>query len=323
LFAHHVRYIRIRRVRMKKSIYLDWNIFQDVIQERRGTGMKEHLEAAIRKGYLVPYSCAHMRDLSRCGNQSYIDNDISEISKITRNWCVGMKFKEDSLDYDKVPPEHVLAEIRKQQNEEKKPELKSIFYFTPYEVNMSKISKENILVPYLNKNNKTMSPEIIESLIYDLYEKIFINHKIQKLFRNCLSELFKLNSPAFEVVLDMPLYQHLLSPKEVVAKNLNEIMNSFLAISGKSLESIPSGEKITTTYNVLDFFPAFSERLEKKNNIRNISTDAEHVFLASDSRYLVCGDKKMIEKTTIIYNAFGIKTRVFDPESFLQNIEFL
>lgn len=295
---------------MRKSIYLDWNVFQDLIQKRRGEGLEENLQAATRKGYLVPYSFAHMRDLSRCSNQDHIDKDMDMVSAITNNWCIGININNDLIGYQQIPPQDVFAQIRDQSTEYGNDVTSAVqFSFPTYKVDISKLSDENILKPYLIKNSSMMSPDIMTLFIGDLYNTIFDDHNIQKKFRKSLSEVVRLNDPAVLSILEMPLYKHLFSNKETIEENLEGIVNSFLSLSSKSIETVSVGEKITTIYNLLDFFPAFSEKLEKRNNINNISTDAEHVLFASESKYLVCGDNKMLEKTKLIYQKYEISTK--------------
>ncbi|MHA2760733.1 hypothetical protein [Vibrio harveyi] len=306
---------------MGKVVYLDWNIFQDLIQDRRGEGLRENLEAAKKNGYKIVYSFAHMRDLSRCSNKEYVEKDLVEVSKLTDNWCVGMKDNED-LDYAQYSPKALINDVYKQQAHSENATVSSPYSFPAYSVDMSKISDENILTPYLKKHNGLMSQELLDEFMKELYETMFTDHKIQKQFRDSLKEAIGIGNPAFAQALDLPLYQHMFSSKEVIVENLHEIVNSFLSLSGKTLDSIPLGEKITTTYNMLDFFPAFSEKLKKNNNVRNIATDAEHLFLASDSRYLVCGDNKMLEKAKIVYKAYGVKTKVYEREQFIQRVTF-
>lgn len=305
---------------MKKVIYLDWNIFQDLIQKRRGEGLSENLDAAKRRGYRIVYSFAHMRDLSRCSNQEYVENDLSEVSKLTDNWYVGLKLNEDIFEYVQYPPKAVINEVYKQQAESEKAAVSSPYRFPPYAVDMAQISNENILTPYLRKHHGVMSQELFDEFVSELYDTMFTDHKIQKNFRDSLKEVVGIGNPAFAFFLDMPMYKHLFSSKDVIVENLEDIVNSFLSLSNKKLDTIPLGEKITTTYNILDFFPAFSEKIKKNNNIRNIATDAEHLFLASDSRFFLCGDNKMLEKAKIVYKAYGVKTKVYERELFIQRV---
>jgi len=125
--------------------------------------------------------------------------------------------------------------------------------------------------------------------------------------------LEKYGKPCVEALVESALYHVRLLEKY----NFFDIVNSFLSISGKEFNSIPIGERITTSYRILDFFPSFSERLNKRNNQSNISIDSDHLFFASDSSYLICGDEKMIEKAKIIYKLCGVKTRVLMPAEFM------
>ncbi|MCU6356568.1 hypothetical protein [Morganella morganii] len=308
---------------MEKIVYLDWNIFQDLIQNRRGEGLKENLDAAKRRGYRVVYSFAHMRDLSRCGNKVYIEKDLSEVSKLTDNWCVGLKLDEDTIECMQYTPKTIIEEIYKQQIQSLNTTVSSPYSFPAYSVDVSKISTNNILTPYLKKSNGVMSEKLLDDIVKQLYKTIFTDHKIQKQFRDSLAEVVKIGNPSFACFLDLPIYKYLFSSKESIIENLNDIVNSFLSLSHKTLDNIPFGEKITTTYNILDFFPVFSERLQKKNNTNNIATDAEHLLMASDSKYFVCGDNKMFEKAKIVYQAYNIKTKIYKRESFIQQVTFI
>lgn len=90
-----------------------------------------------------------------------------------------------------------------------------------------------------------------------------------------------------------------------------------MSISGKSLNGIPLGEKITTSYQILDFFPAFSEKLDRRNNQNNIAVDAEHLFCASASRFLICGDEKMVKKSKNNLQIMQCKNQGVNSRAFL------
>jgi hypothetical protein len=312
-------------INTKKVIYIDWNIFQDIKQKRSCEGLAEILTDAKKKGYIIPYSYSHIRDLSRCKNDDYIKEDLNYISTITDNWCVGYDENNDSsFMFKKNNPEDLLKKFNENFSKNNDKEWQpTIFIFAPYKVDTSKISKENILAPYLKKYNDIMSPDLINNFICDFYSKFYDDHKEQKSFRSSLKEIISLNNPAFVQCLDMPLYKYLLSDKDIIKENFMEIFESFLALSQKSVKTIPHGEKLTTSYNILDFFPAFSERIQKKNNIKNISTDAEHLFFGSSSKYFIGGDNKMLEKANIVYRNFNISTKVYHKDDFINKISFI
>lgn len=209
--------------------------------------------------------------------------------------------------------------IQKKSIERESEELDSIgvrFHFNPYPVDISKLSEDNIILPFLDEGN-ILSPKVMEQFIDSLKDDIFNNHDKQKRFRRSLKELVEINNPAYPHVLELPFYKYLLSTKQEIIENFLDIVNSFLSISGKEFSSIPLGERVATSYRILDFFPSFSERLNKRNNQSNIAIDSNHLFFASDSNYLICGDEKMVEKAKIIYKLCDIKTRVLTPDKFM------
>lgn len=76
---------------MNKTIYLDWNVFQDIFQKRRNLDLKENLEYwRDKKGYKIVFSSSHMQDLCKCASDEYIRKDLVLLSDLTKNWCVGL-----------------------------------------------------------------------------------------------------------------------------------------------------------------------------------------------------------------------------------------
>lgn len=58
--------------------------------------------------------------------------------------------------------------------------------------------------------------------------------------------------------------------------------------------------------------------LRKTPDLLNISTDAEHSWFASFSDYFVTEDKGLIKKAEILYNHFGINTKIIGISEFLE-----
>lgn len=303
---------------MDKLIYLDWNVFQDIFQKRRYLELEEILiDWKRRKNYKVVFSSSHMSDLYKCSDPNYIKSDLLSLSKITEDYCMGLD--GDNIAIQKINPNIVFQEISDSIKNEKVDisGLEVKFNFSTYKVDVTKLSQNNIIIPYLESGN-ICSPSSLENLVKDLIANdIFTNHNIQKSFRVSLKECVEANNPAFASIVDFQVYKYLLSGKEEIKLHLREIIDAFLSISGKKFNSIPLGEQITTSYRMLDFFPAFSEKLDRRNNQRNICIDSEHLFWASKSRYLVCGDNNMIEKAKLIYTLTGVSTKVKSPIDFI------
>lgn len=307
---------------MNKTIYLDWNVFQDIFQKRKNLELEERLKDLRNNGYKIVYSGAHMQDLCKCSNEEYIEKDLSLLADLTENCCLG--FINETIAIEKIDTKTVFKSIKKSVELDKisLDDININFYFNPYLVDRNKLSSNNIILPFLE--NGYMTPETMKNFIhYLISEDIFRNHSIQKQFRSSLQECAKINNPAFKQMLNMPMFKFLLSSKEDIMNNFPEIVNSFLSISNKSLDSITLGEKITTSYRILDYFYEFSERLDRRNTQQNISIDSEHLLFASNSKYLICGDEKMCEKAKIIYQLCGIKTRVLTPDEFIRKIHII
>lgn len=309
---------------MNKTIYLDWNVFQDIFQKRKNLGLQDKLiEFRDKKGFKIVFSSSHMRDLSKCQKDDYIQNDLSLLSNLTNDWCINF-LDNDNITEIQVNPQFIFNKIKKEMNSAREilKDIEADFTFEPYYVDVSKLSKDNIVIPFLEER-ELFTPNSMNQLTLHLRDNIFGDHKKQKQFRNSLKECIEINNPAMSFISELPIYKYLLSEESEIVNNLESIVNSFLSISGKSLDNIPLGEKITTSYQILDFFPVFSEKLDRRNNQNNIAVDAEHLFCASSSRYLICGDEKMVKKAKIIYKLCNVKTKVLTPEHFLHKLDVL
>lgn len=304
-----------------KSIYLDWNIFQDIIQGRKSERLIENIEAGKRKGYSTPYSHAHMSDLLRCSNSDYVKNDLEQVARISDGLLIGPHGDGSGFCTAKVPPSEVYAAM--QADQANKQFVGQYFLqFSPYKVEVSKISKDNILIPYLNQFDGMMCPALMEAFIKDLADNGLGDYKLQRSFRNSIVEMAGLKEPAAAALLALPLFKYLLSPAEEIEENLIEILQSFHGLSGNSLETMSESDKFLDSYGVLDFFPALKEKIEKRDNMNNMLTDAQHVYIASKCSYFICGDTKSIRKAKALYRAFNVKTKVYYIDDFISKVEF-
>lgn len=307
--------------KVKKTIYLDWNVFQDIFQSRKGDRLLENINAAKLKGFVVPFSHAHISDLSRCSSERYINSDLDKINLLTDSTLI-TRVEAGSKFITGTASAHDVYKVNR-NDVPVSPDLTSILIvFESYEVDRSLISKNNIILPYLDKFGNRMCPELLVLLIQDLISNVFADYKVQRDFRSSFAEIVKIGNPANQAILDAPLYKNLFSSKEEIEGNFLGLVESFLSITGKNTKSIGKEELFTSAYGLLDFFPAFKEKIEKRNNINNMLTDGLHVYIASRCSYFVGGDEKMLEKAKVIYKTFGEKTRILDVEKFIKDIEF-
>jgi len=302
-----------------KSIYIDWNIFQDLIQVRKGPRLAENLDAGKAKGYSIPYSHAHISDLLRCSSPEWVKKDLDQVATITGRWCIGPLKDGSGFGLDCIPP-HLVYQAMAQETPEPPP-VPDSFQFAPYTVEVGKLSANNMILPYLQKSSNVMSPDVMRSFTSDLLENGLEDHKLQKNFRESFTEVIKLNQPNIEEIRGWPIYNYLLASAEEIEENFVSIFRSFLSINGKSLETISEEDKFRTAYGILDFFPAFKEKIERKNNLNNMITDGLHVYIASQCSYFICGDRKSVAKAKVVYRAFDVKTRIYYVDDFINNVE--
>lgn len=308
------------KVQVIKCIYLDWNIFQDVIQNRKSPRLVENLDAGKRRGYSIPYSHAHISDLLRCSNADHVKSDLERLESITEKFCIAPHPDGSAFCVEEIPPNLIYEAMEAEQRDILEPKDVKL-EFQSYKVDTAKLSDGNVMVPFLERFGGVMSPDLLECFVKHLQENGLTDHKLQRDFRNSFVEVVKLNQPAIEEIQEWPFYEHLLSTPEQIGQNFISIFQSFLNIDGRSIDVISEEDKFTTAYGILDFFPAFKEKIEKKNNLNNMLTDALHVYVASKCAYFICGDKKLIAKAKIIYLAFNVRTRIYYVDDFISRVE--
>lgn len=309
------------RKRIQKSIYLDWNIFQDLIQERKSVRLMENLDGAKNKGFITPYSYAHMSDLARCGNPDYIQSDLRHVERIADSKYIDTAIDCSNVRVENVPPRIILDEVRLHNGSS--PNLPDTPKTLPrYKVAVEQIPEGNLILPYLNRFNGYICQELVDSLISDLKEKGLDDYKFQRDFRSSFIEIIKIGNPASTGLLETPIFKYLLASKAEIEENFIEILDYFLGITKKSIDTIDEREKFTTSYGILDFFPVFKEKIDKRNNMNNMLTDALHVFIASKCSILVCGDDCLVDKAKFLYRAFKSPTKVYHVKTFIERVEF-
>lgn len=307
--------------RLKKSIYLDWNIFQDVFNSRRGVRLVDILIAAKQKGFVIPYSEAHMADLAKCKNEGYVNDDLEHLRSFSGSKCLDVAPDSSDVRIVALEPCIVLNEVRRiaaGAPNVSEPE----FEFPRYKVNQDKLPQGNLLHAYLDKFDGYMCQELMASLMSDLSERGLSDYKLQRDYRNSFVDIVKIGDPAAAALLTTPIYKYLLETQQEIEQNFIEIFEFFLSITGKSISTISEQEKFHTAYGLLDFFPVFKEKIEKRDNMNNMLTDAQHVFFASKCTYLVCGDGGLLAKARALYRIFGIPTRIYQVDDFIKRIDF-
>ena len=262
-----------------------------------------------------------MSDLARCGNSDYVKSDLQHVEEITSGNYIKIASDYSDVRVEKLPPQIVLEEVR--QNNSSNPDLPvTTIGFPTYKVAVEQIPKGNLILSYLQRFDGYMCQELMDSLISDLKEKSLSDYRLQRNFRNSFIEVIKIGNPAAANLSETPIFKYLLASKEEIEENFVEILDYFLSVTGKTIETIDEQEKFNTSYGILDFFPVFKEKIDKRNNVNNMLTDALHVFIASKCSMFVCGDDGLVEKAKLLYRIYGVPTKVYHVTAFIERVEF-
>ena len=263
-----------------------------------------------------------MSDLARCSNPDYVQSDLSEVEKISdRNYIDIIDVTQLEVQVKQVPAAAVLDLVRR-DNSSSLTALEIPKRFPRYKVAVEQIPKGNLMLTYLSRFDGYMCQELMEALMEDLNERGLSDYTLQRDFRNAIAEVVTIGNPAAAELLETPIFKHLLSSKEEIQENFEEIFAHFLSLTNKTISTIDEQEKIRSSYGVLDFFPAFKEKINKRNNMNNMLTDALHTYIASKCSLFVCGDSNLVEKAKFLYKAYKIPTRVYHVETFIEKVEF-
>jgi len=101
------------------------------------------------------------------------------------------------------------------------------------------------------------------------------------------------------------------------------ILEEFKKFEGGN--NLSKSKQMKSMYMLLEFKNTFKgkrikDRINWKNNFTNIYTDAMHMGLAQFAECYVTNDEITRRKTELVYQSFGIKTKVVDINGFLERI---
>jgi hypothetical protein len=71
-------------------------------------------------------------------------------------------------------------------------------------------------------------------------------------------------------------------------------------------------------YSLLDIMGISKDEIKKRNGYRNIFNDSMHSYYARYCDCLVTEDKGMIKKSQILYNMFGVQTKILTTKEFIE-----
>lgn len=279
-------------------IYLDWNVFKDLIDDNFSDFYK--IMDTLKGQYRVPFSFAHL-----CDRQKNISTETLPLIKkdleFVNNFSDGFMIGRLGNDYG-IAKQNIFLKFNEvssaRQNDYPQFDI-------PNEIILTLI-KEGAISFFKNKKNI----EWYVPLFYTAMSRFNCNHEFYLAFR----EVFKLNPPEPE----LQFFWNLQNPN-ITSNDLLLIVDNALAFEGNNNPKLY--EQLKIAYLYFDFNPTYREKVNKKTNFTNMYTDCEHMLNASHSKYYITKDKNTIKRTKFVFETYSLKTEVFDIEGFIEFVK--
>lgn len=320
-------------VKLKRYIYLDWNVIQYIKHEKVVDGRFNAVEFKsfmqhLKSRYVFPASEGHLKDLSATfeKNLLYIEEDLSFLNEISEGFMLGV-LPNESLKPVKAD---IKAEFEKIQNEsEVEPEFS--IEGGSYQVDMDKLSRKSLFRPFLDKNSGVLDATVIVDFLQMMWDSMD-DSDIYKSLRNEVELLHK-TVPSQDTIIkkERPYFKRIeaffdigkINSVDELEEKFKGIQSSFLAIDGRRLENMTKGQKIENAYALLDFSPLFRDKINKKNRPGNMYRDLKNFFFASDAKYYVTEDDATYKKSKFVARLLGLPVRVVKMDELRLNLTFL
>lgn len=319
-----------------KYIYLDWNVIK-YMKEPRPAKLEldnnfRDVIFKLKTKYKIPYSIAHIIDRSNNYNESYYEmvkadfdfaetiNDTNYLENLNDSFVVIQNpMMETFNEYIAIPPQ-ALPNIDEQE-------------IVSFNVDMDKIDTSHPMYDFLKLNNGIYSAQTMQMFLNDLHSTIFTDASKYKKLREYIKKIntnndFNQNySSSEKIMLDKMIY-HVFpfldsfnDNKETLLTKWPEIVERWFSFQGNTLKPELT---LIDIYPLLEMHPLFNDKLKnKKNTLDNIIRDGSHCYYASKAKYFVSEDESLRKKTSFLYEAYGIKTKVLSEKEFLDYVNVI
>jgi hypothetical protein len=327
------------------KLYFDWNAMAGF----RTPTLEPYTSLANiitlnRKSILIPYSPAHLEDLSKGWNKSeksveFTKSDLKFIGDFTRNNLYGQFWKEKEVKHVIREPQEFFDSIRDEspldlanttdltqlidsleiEESQKEHFRKEVSPYTDFVFgNEYESVHTNPELAYMHdllpKNGQTMSDFMRQFAGY--MQRMLEGHAEFKESRGKIHDGLGLDPSKIsnwnENVVEQMNQLLLDSP---IQKTLIQMMTDHQTVSATEN---PLYEKFTTIYLGLDMMGFRPEPLSPKNAFKNITTDADHAFYGMYFSYFVSNDDRLIDKAKAVYEHLGhTGTTVCTPQQLL------
>lgn len=316
-----------------KYIYLDWQVFKYCITPRQDKHQSTDndfslLIQKLKEKYRIPYSEGHIRDRANRytpENRKNVELDFESAEALNEQFCLGtsndgrlvMRKKPMLSFFDEILNKNDLAFAVEPLN------------FHDFQVDMEKINRSHPLYPLLLQTNGILNSNYLSSYLENVFRIIPTDNDLYKNLRTETSRLnssdLRNNQNPFDMKSHLDRLLNSMSPMiDALKYDRSQLVSAWPSIANRWFENsgiqqpFPKDLLLIQGYSLLDFHPLFNDKLKKrKNTADNIWRDGIHCYYASEASYYVTEDEKTREKTKLLYDAYGIKTKVVDMAGFL------
>ena len=289
----------------------------------------------LTKRYCFPYSEGHIRDAAnkyKPENRSFIEDDFRFAETINHQECIRYGYMGLQLIFD-TQKKPMLELFDEYVNEKKSaPSIPSDNHsIASFPVDMSKIGNDHPFYDFLVTNNGIMDMEKLDGYLELMFDELFTGTTFYKKLRAYIDKLNTQDMMNQSMTLDarllldrhlyflFPFFDSFAYSEEELARKWPRIAYHYLKMSNLNP---PIEMQLIQGYSLLDMHPMFREKLKKnKNTLDNIVRDGSHCFYASKAQFFVSEDDSTRKKTSFIYKAYGIKTKVVNEADFLKMVE--
>lgn len=283
----------------------------------------------LKSKYVFPASEGHLKDLAakfKEENWPHVEKDILFLNEISESSMLGVLPDESLMPVNA----NIKDEFKKILNErEVEPEFS--IKGESCQVDMGKLSQENLFRPFLEKNNGVLDVSVMDSFLNMMWDSID-DPDFYKLLRKEVESLHK-TIPGQNTIINQesPYFRRIepfldigkINDPEELEEKFEEILSSFLAIDGRTLNTLTKGQKIQNAYLLLDFSPLFRDKINKKNRPSNMDRDLKNLFFASDAKYYVTEDDATYKKSKFVARLLGLTVRVVKMDELRLKLAFL
>ena len=205
-------------------------------------------------------------------------------------------------------------EITAETNSELKKRLEKRFR------TISSVTNDNYLFQEL-KTNKVHKLKEIPSVVFNTINDVSFAKNMMKGMINTVSEAQKAE---FRKQLNIdPIQINNYSPKEVIEQinSKSDLMGGFslVGIIEKAIEFHPQGKEMglhnrfAGIFEMLDIVGYWKDKYNDKSNYARL-WDSSHSHFSSYCDYFISNDKRTRNKAKVVFEIYGIKTRVLDSK---------